>query len=79
MVKEKHKRSITKALTWRVTGTLDTFILSYLITRQLKFAVAISATELVTKIILYYFHERVWDKVKWGRSDSPSDKSEQLS
>ena len=79
MVKEKHKRSITKALTWRVTGTLDTFILSYLITRQLKFAVAISATELVTKIILYYFHERVWDKVKWGRSDSPSDKGEQLS
>ncbi len=75
MVKEKHKRSIAKALTWRVTGTLDTFILSFLITRQLKFAVAISATELVTKIILYYFHERMWDKVKWGRTEADSTKS----
>ena len=75
MVKEKHKSSITKALTWRVTGTLDTFILSFLITRQLKFAVAISATELVTKIFLYYFHERIWDKVKWGRSETESTKS----
>jgi uncharacterized membrane protein len=75
MVKEKHKRSSTKALTWRVTGTLDTFLLSYLITRQLKFAVAISATELVTKIILYYFHERIWDKVKWGRTEADSTTS----
>jgi uncharacterized membrane protein len=72
MIKEHHRRSIVKALTWRVTGTLDTFILSYLITRQLKFAIAISATELVTKIVLYYFHERIWEKVRWGRSDTAS-------
>jgi uncharacterized membrane protein len=72
MIKENHRRSIAKALTWRVTGTLDTFLLSFLITRQLKFALAISATELVTKIVLYYFHERIWEKVRWGRSDSAS-------
>jgi uncharacterized membrane protein len=75
MVKENHRRSIAKALTWRVTGTLDTFILSYLITRQLKFAIAISAVELVTKIVLYYFHERIWEKIKWGRTASASESS----
>lgn len=75
MVKENHRRSIAKALTWRVTGTLDTFILSFLITRQLKFAIAISAVELVTKIILYYFHERIWEKIKWGRTVSASEKN----
>lgn len=74
MIRENHRRSVVKALTWRVTGTLDTFILSFLITRQLKFALAISATELVTKIVLYYGHERLWDKIKWGRTQiAPKD------
>jgi len=68
MEKAKHKRSFVKALTWRLTGTADTFILSMLITRQVKFALAISGTELVTKIFLYYFHERIWERVSWGKS-----------
>jgi uncharacterized membrane protein len=62
-----HSRSFIKALTWRLTGTIDTFILSYLITGKAKLALAISGTEVFTKIFLYYAHERVWNRVKWGR------------
>jgi uncharacterized membrane protein len=62
-----HGRSFVKAVTWRTTGTIDTFILSYLITGKTKLALAISGMEIFTKIFLYYVHERVWNKVKWGR------------
>ena len=68
MDKVNHRRSLAKAITWRITGTADTFFLSILITRQIKYALAISGTELVTKIVLYYFHERAWERVGWGKS-----------
>jgi uncharacterized membrane protein len=68
MEKVNHRRSLAKAVTWRVTGTVDTFLLSILITRQIKYALAISGTELVTKILLYYFHERAWERVSWGKA-----------
>jgi uncharacterized membrane protein len=62
-----HARSFIKAITWRLTGTIDTFVLTFIITKKLKFALAISTTEVFTKIFLYYVHERVWNKIKWGR------------
>jgi uncharacterized membrane protein len=62
-----HSRSFIKAVTWRTTGTIDTFILSYLITGKTKLALAISGMEIFTKIFLYYVHERAWNKIKWGR------------
>jgi len=64
---EKQYRSLTKAITWRVTGTLDTFIVSLLLTGEPKIAMSIASVEFFTKIILYYFHERVWNKISWGR------------
>jgi uncharacterized membrane protein len=68
-------RSLAKALTWRTTGTIDTFLISFLITKQPLVAGAIASTEVVTKIFLYYFHERVWNRVKWGRLlNQPIDK-----
>jgi uncharacterized membrane protein len=73
VAKVNHKRSLAKAFTWRITGTIDTFVLSILITKQIKFALAISGTELVTKILLYYFHERVWEKVSWGEQEVTTD------
>ncbi len=66
-MKVSKRRSLTKAFTWRFVGTVDTFVLSFIITRKLAFALAISGVELVTKIVLYYFHERAWNKVRWGR------------
>lgn len=64
---DEHKRSVAKAISWRITGTLDTFIISFIITGTLKMAGAIAATEVITKIALYYFHERVWDRISFGR------------
>lgn len=73
MDKADHRRSLAKAITWRITGTFDTFLLSILITRKLSFALAISGTEFLTKIFLYYFHERIWERISWGQGKSATD------
>lgn len=72
MPTEKPYRSFAKALSWRVTGTVDTMLISFLITKEWKFALSIGFVELFTKIVLYYFHERIWDKIKLGRVESKS-------
>ena len=64
------KRSITKAVSWRITGTLDTFIISFIITGKIVVAGSIAGTELLTKFVLYYAHERVWARINWGRRRS---------
>ncbi len=64
---EAHTRSLLKAISWRTTGTIDTFVLSFFITGSFKFAGSIAATEVITKIILYYLHERAWSAISWGR------------
>ena len=60
-------RSLAKAISWRVTGTIDTFIISWLITGQPLLASGIAFTEIMTKIALFWVHERVWSKIKWGQ------------
>lgn len=65
---ETHTRSIAKAISWRITGTVDTFIISWIITGELTLAGAIAFTEVVTKVILYWLHERGWNKISWGRT-----------
>jgi len=69
-MKEKHWRSIAKAVSWRVTGTVDTIVISWLITGHLKVAISIGFVEVFTKMFLYYFHERIWNRVKAGRAVS---------
>lgn len=54
------KRHFAKTITWRVIGTVDTLILSWLISDDLAVGVQIGFLELITKTILYYFHERIW-------------------
>lgn len=66
---EKPHRSIIKALSWRVTGTLDTVFVSWLITGKLTVAFSIGFVEVFTKMILYYFHERAWNKIKFGKEE----------
>jgi uncharacterized membrane protein len=67
MSEEKPYRSILKAISWRTLGTLDTIIVSFFITGSLKMAASIGAVELVTKMLLYYFHERAWNKISLGK------------
>ena len=71
---DKHYRSFVKAVSWRLTGSMDTLIISFLITGRIKWALTISGVELFTKIGLYYLHERVWEKVPLGRIREPKDK-----
>jgi bifunctional enzyme CysN/CysC len=63
---EQPRRSLLKAVTWRVTGSIDTFLLSWLFTRSAGVAAAISATEVITKLVLYYGHERIWARIGFG-------------
>ncbi len=55
------KRSFFKTLTWRCLATTDTFVLSFFITGSVIFAGSIASVEVLTKLVLYYWHERVWD------------------
>jgi len=64
---DKPHRSLLKAVSWRLTGTMDTIVISLIITRQLRFALSIGFVELFTKMILYYAHERLWNRIKFGR------------
>jgi uncharacterized membrane protein len=64
---DKPYRSLVKALSWRMTGTVDTIVVSYFVTGKIKLAVSIGAVELFTKVCLYYLHERVWNKIPLGR------------
>lgn len=62
-----HARSLAKAVSWRFFGNLISFVIIYELTHKAKLAFIASGIELVVKIVLYYYHERVWNKVRWGR------------
>ncbi|CDX31112.1 DUF2061 domain-containing protein [Mesorhizobium sp. WSM4935] len=64
---DTHSRSFAKALSWRATGTIDTMIISLVVTGSVKLAATIGLTEVVTKSLLYYLHERAWLKIPYGR------------
>ena len=65
-MKETSKRSITKALTYRAWQSLNTFLISLLVTGKVDMAAAIVSIEILVKIVIYFFHERIWTKIKWG-------------
>ena len=67
---ESHARSVAKAASWRMTGSLDTFIIATFVTGNVKAAGAVALTEILTKTVLYYFHERVWVLIPWGKRTS---------
>ena len=60
------KRSFAKAFSWRAIASTDTFLISWLITGKLTWAGTITLLEILTKTLLYYLHERGWNKIKWG-------------
>lgn len=63
---ESHLMSVMKALSWRLIATMTTIIISYFVTHRLSFALAIGSTEMIAKIVLYYFHERIWLTLQSG-------------
>ena len=61
---DSNLKSLAKTISWRVVGTIDTIIISYLVTGETTMALSIGSVEVVSKMILYYLHERVWSGVK---------------
>ena len=66
---ESHRRHLFKTVSWRFIGTLDTIILSWVISGDAMIGFKIGGLEMFTKMILYYIHERAWYRVNFGLSD----------
>ena len=64
---ERPIRSVAKAISWRIIGTLDTLLISYILTGKVVIAASIASIDFVTKMFLYFFHERIWNKINWGK------------
>ena len=68
VLNESPRRSIVKTISWRLTGSGATFLISWLISNSFVVAGTIASVQLITNTILYYIHERVWNRIRWGRS-----------
>ena len=64
--KNSNKRHLLKTITWRIVGTMDTMLLAWLITGDPMTGFKIGMAEVITKMTLYFFHEKVWHKSKFG-------------
>ena len=75
VISDKHYRSILKGICWRIVGSLDTFWIALVINgdapKPVQTAFYIAATEVLTKVGLFWLHERIWIKVKWGAQPLP--------
>jgi len=60
-------RSFTKSLSYRIFGTLSSWAVVYVITGKSSLATLIAFWETVVKVVIYYYHERAWNKIRWGR------------
>jgi len=66
---ETKRRSALKALSWRVWATFITFLVALFITGETRFAIEIGLLDTTIKFVTYFFHERVWVKISYGRID----------
>lgn len=64
---ESNARSIVKTITWRLTGSSATFLVSYIMTGNFSLSGTIAIFQMTSNTILYYLHERIWNALKWGR------------
>jgi len=68
MTTDLKKRTIVKTLTWRVTASLTTFVIAWVLTGDLLIGATIGSIEAIAKIFLYYSHERIWNNISWAKS-----------
>jgi uncharacterized membrane protein len=66
---ESKRRSILKAVSWRIFASIDTFLIACLISGSVSTSSWIAGIEAFTKVFLYYFHERLWNKVSWAKKN----------
>ena len=67
MTRDIRIRSLIKTITWRILASLDTFLIAWFVSGSISVGGWVATIEVITKIILYYFHERAWNRVKWGQ------------
>ena len=62
------KRTLAKTMTWRVTASLTTFLIAWILTGDLLIGASIGSIEAIAKIFLYYYHERIWTNISWAKN-----------
>ncbi len=72
LFRETHSRSIAKALSWRIIASLTTTLLVLIFTGRLDLSLAVGGSEFVAKIGLFWLHERIWDRLRFGRRQTPA-------
>ena len=63
------RRSLVKTISWRITGSGATFLISYIISGNFAIASTIAITQIIANTVLYFIHERIWNKISWGKND----------
>lgn len=66
---ETNKRSLAKAVSYRLLGSLFTFVIAFIFTGDVLVSSAVGIVDLIVKVILFYLHERAWNLIKWGHKD----------
>jgi uncharacterized membrane protein len=64
---DQAKRSVVKTISWRITGSSATFLIAYFMTGSFAIAGVIGLAQMATNTVLYYIHERIWNKIRWGQ------------
>jgi len=64
---DSHLRSVIKTVSWRALATIITIVIVFLFTGEIALALSVGAIEVIAKLIFYYFHERIWNWIQWGR------------
>ncbi|MEW5833246.1 MAG: adenylyl-sulfate kinase [Campylobacterota bacterium] len=67
MYRETNTRSITKGLSWRFFATGTTVIIVYIFFKRLDLAIAAGIVETASKVFLFYLHEKIWQRIRWGK------------
>ncbi len=70
MLKDTKNRSLVKGITWRIIGTIDTFVIAYFFFGKTSIALPIAITEVFTKIFLFFLHERFWNRISFLRENN---------
>ena len=66
-MKEKHKRTVAKTINFRIVASLLTILIVFTFTKNATISIGIGIVEAISKMIFYYIHERIWDKINWGK------------
>ncbi len=66
-IRDTALRSAAKGVSYRLCGTAATIVIAYVFTKDVVISLSVGGADLILKILLYYAHERVWERIPWGR------------